>query len=339
MKKSIISIILLAILVMMSSNQKALSKEPIKNSYKEAIQTVKQFEKTSPFALDKKRTELLDKIQNYSDSLDHKAFAKYLAGTDEESISMEKTYPILYYYRHAFDEVLKEVKTTKVKKGTVAIWMLYNMGYIIKTSTTCFGIDINHRWDYMFEPYIDFLCVTHNHGDHKSVKLMEAMRKADKPVLSNFFEDDKEYCSKSPTQYKLGEFSIRTDITDHNEKLLNFITAFRIESDEIKLLHCGDSNFRTEQLGNVGGGEVNLLMLRYGSKEENNIVGTGSGQVIPNYVFLNHVIELRHRIDSSPRRRTIPSTLERASNIDCKNTVIPFWGEKMVWKNGKMYKD
>ena len=28
--------------------------------------------------------------------------------------------------------------------------------------------------------------------------------------------------------------------------------------------------------------------------------------------------------------------LERASKINCDQTYVPMWGEKMVWKNGKL---
>jgi hypothetical protein len=30
------------------------------------------------------------------------------------------------------------------------------------------------------------------------------------------------------------------------------------------------------------------------------------------------------------------SALERASKLNCENSVVPFWGEKLVWKDGKL---
>lgn len=45
---------------------------------------------------------------------------------------MEKADPILIYYRSAFDRVLEDIKNSSVEEGTVELWQLYNMGYVIK---------------------------------------------------------------------------------------------------------------------------------------------------------------------------------------------------------------
>jgi len=307
----------------------------------EAKSTMHLFRETSPFSLNDERISLLKKIQTYSDSLSYLTFNKYLKSPEQTSVSMENAFPILYCYRNAFDCIIDEVKNTKVEKGTVVIWMLYNMGIVVKTTSGCFGIDINHRWAEKFEPYLDFLCVTHNHEDHKSIELMQAMNRKGKPVLSNFFKEDNKYYSTTPANYKIGKFSIRTDMTDHNAKLLNFISVFRIDcgkdAGNFSILHCGDSNFNPMQFTHVQG-LVNLAILRFGAKEENNILGTGDGLVKPDYAVLSHIIELRHRINESPHRASINQTLDRIPQMKYEHTILPFWGEKLIWKNGKLYK-
>ena len=312
-----------------------------KNFSNEAVQTMLQLQKASPLLLNDKRLFLLNKFQTYSDNLTDTTFKEYLASPEEIADNMEHTIPILYCYRVAFDKVLDEVKNTKVKKGTTLVWMLYNMGFVIKTSSGCFGIDIDHRYAEKLEPYLDFLCVTHNHGDHYNAKLMDAMNKHGKPVLSNFYKESKEYVSTAPTSYKIGNFTIHTDITDHlaNPELPNFVTVFRIEcgkdAGNFSMLHCGDSGFNPMHFTNVQG-PVNMVVLRWGAPRENNILGTGEGQVKPDYAVLSHLIELRHK-PYPHGQASITKTLEHLPTVECKNTILPFWGEKMTWKNSKMH--
>ena len=215
------------------------------------------------------------------------------------------------------------------------------MGYVIKTPSGCFAIDIMHRWADKLEPYLDFLCVTHNHQDHYDEGLIEAMLEAGKPVLSNYIAEGKDYTSTVPTTYTIGNFSIRTSITDHNNSgLSNFVTVFTIDcgadSNHLTLMHTGDSNYKPSQYTNILG-SVNILIPRYAPNAltENNIIGTGNGQTQPDYVLLSHILELTH-ISAEESRWSLPMALERASQIQCDQTYVPMWGEKLVWKNNAL---
>ena len=307
----------------------------------EAVQTMNQFRKTSPLLLDNQRLNFLNKFQTYSDSLENTTFKEYLASTGETPVQMENRIPILYFYREAFDKVLDEVKNSKVKKGNALVWMLYNMGFVVKTPSGCFGIDIDHRLAEQLEPYLDFLCITHNHGDHYNVGLMEAMTNHGKPVLSNFYKKSVEYVSTAPARYKIVNFTIRTDLSDHlaNPDFPDFVTMFRLDCGEdagnFSLLHCGDSGFNPDHFKNVQG-PVNMVVLRWGAPRESNILGTGEGQVKPGYAVLSHLIELRHR-PYPHGQASITKTLEHLPGVKCENTILPFWGEKMRWENGRLY--
>jgi len=340
MKKTIL-FFLLFVMSVIGTVQRVYAQKIQDNLSNDAKSTMLLFRKTSPFSLNEERIALLNKFQTYSDSLPYTTFDKYLISPEQTSVDMENANPILYCYRNAFDSVIDEVKNTKVAYGTAVIWVLYNMGIVVKTPSGCFGIDINHRWAEKLEPYLDFICVTHNHEDHKSIELMESMNRKGKPVLSNFFETGGKYFSKTPANYKIGNFSICTDIADHNTTLLNFISVFRIDcgkdAGNFSILHCGDSNFNPMQFTHVQG-PVNLAILRFGAPAENNISGTGDGMVKPDYAVLSHEIELRHRINESPQRVSIAKVLNRIPRMKYEHTILPFWGEKLIWKNGNLYK-
>lgn len=339
MRKLILFSTTLLLILSACSQTKSFQKEQRKYE-NEAVETVNKFRKTSPLNLDEERLPLLKQFEVYSDNFPNTTFREYLTYSDDEATTLEHTTPILYAYRESFEKILNEVKTTKVKKGTTAIWMVYNMGFVVKTPSGCFGIDIDHRYAEKLEPYLDFLCITHNHGDHYNIKLIEAMKKNGKPILSNFCKEDEEYLSTIATEYKIGDFKISTDISDHlrSPELNDFVTLFRIEAGEdsgnFSMLHCGDSGFLPERFKNVQG-PVNLLILRWGAPRENDILGVGEGQVQPDYALLSHLIELRHR-PYPHGQASITQTLKHLPNVECDNTIIPFWGEKMVWENGRL---
>ena len=304
--------------------------------------TTQQLWGTSPSIVNTERADALSTIQGYADKCLDDYFISFLNGFDQASMSMEKSEPILYYYRSAFDRVMYGIENSKVENGTAEIWLLYNMGYIVKTPSGCFAIDISHRWAKELAPYIDFLCVTHKHSDHYNTDLIQAMFDLDKPVLSNYLKDTTyPYTAKGDKDYEIGKFKIRTCITDHNNSgLSNFVTIFQIDCGDdtgnFVFMHVGDSNFKTEQYTNIAP-HVNVLIPRYAPNAltENNILGTGAGQVQPDYVLLSHILEMAHAgVDAS--RWSLDMALERASKINCDQTYVPMWGEKMVWKNGKL---
>jgi hypothetical protein len=312
-----------------------VGKGQVSNLFDEAVETTKQIKTTSPFILDDQRINLIKRIQVYADGLTDVTFKdEYLTGTEQKSVDMENSIPVLYFYRDAFDTVLKELQTKEAPKDSVIIWSLYNMGIIVRTPSGCYGIDVNHRWAERLEPYLDFICVTHNHNDHTST-LMSVMKSKGKPVLSNFFKDDARYCSTVPFNYKIGNFSIRTDITDHDATLPNFVSVFRIESDGFSILHCGDSNFNPGQYINTIG-KVNLLIFfNTESVDGNQIIAPNL--ITPDYVALSHFVELRHKVYVSPKRYSLISGLNAISTINCKNTILPLWGEKMSWQANSQF--
>jgi hypothetical protein len=298
---------------------------------------------TSPLAMSAARQDALRKIQACIDKCNGSYFKGYANSTEGAAAEgLENIDPLLKFYHNAFDRVLNGLKNDEVPAGTAAIWMLYNMGYVIKTPSSCFAIDITHLYAEQLAPYLDFLCVSHNHSDHYSQRLIQKMLALGKPVLSNYITHgtNYSYLSTAPANYAIGSCTIRTGIADHNSTLKNFVTLFRIacgaDAGGLSLLHVGDSSYSPSQHVSVEGA-VNLLIPRYGPNplSENNILGSGAGQLQPDYALLAHIAELAHEgVDGS--RWTLDQALERASKINCAETHVPFWGEKLVWANNML---
>jgi len=332
--------ILLLIFIHNATAQNRSFKEDQNRYINAGVETIKRLNKTNPLVLDKERISLLKTIETYSDPYSDVLFKEYLKKSESEAEELEHKEPILYAYRLAFEKVLQEVKTTKVKKGTASIWLLYNMGFVIKTPSGCFGIDVEHRLADQLAPYLDFLYITHNHGDHANQKLMAAMKQLGKPIVTNFDIENSPYFSSTATSYKIGNFTLRTDISDHlrSPDLPNFVSVVRVDCGEdtgnFSLLHCGDSGFDPKRFKNVDG-PVDLVVLRWGATRENDILGLGEGQVQTKYAFLSHLIEMRHK--PYPKgQASITQTLKHLPNVACENTILPFWGEQLIWKDGEL---
>lgn len=307
---------------------------PSRNEAKEAMEKLWS---TSSLNHNTKRLEAFDAIQKYADLCSSTYFNNYQKSLDTAAANMEKYDPILTCYRLSFDKVLEDIKSAQVENHTTVMWNLYNMGYIIKTLKGCFGIDINHRYAEKLEPYLDFLCVTHNHSDHYSTELIEKMFGANKPVISNYLKNaDYPYTTKGTKAFTIGSFTVTTNITDHNTSLKNFVTTFQIDcgndGGDLVLMHVGDSNYEPEQYNIIK--PINIFIARYAPNElqENRIIGN---KVTPNYVLLSHILELAHA-GAEESRWSIKMGLERVSKINCDKTILPFLGEKLIWKNEKL---
>lgn len=293
---------------------------------------------TSCLNMNPARSKAFDAIQEYADLCSDTYFNNYLKSLDAAAANMEKYDPVLSCYRMSFDKVLEEVKSVRVENGTTIIWMLYNMGYIVKTPKGCFGVDICHRYAKELEPYLDFLCVTHNHSDHYNMDLINRMFDSGKPVISNYLKKGEgyTYTTVGISTFTIPGFTVTTNINDHNTTLTNFVTTFQVDcgndGGDLVLMHVGDSNYKASQYHIVK--PVDVFIARYAPNAltENNVIGS---VVTPEYVFLSHMLELAHAgVDES--RWPFEMGLERASKINCEHTILPFWGEKLVWRNNKL---
>lgn len=238
--------------------------------------------------------------------------------------------PALRRYDEAFDKVVAEVRSTVVPEGMLpAVWFLYNMGIVVKTPHTVFGIDIAHRKGTLLVPLLDFALVTHNHDDHVDAAFLEAMDGAGKTVVSNFFDNygalrggrmPGGYTHGGKT-FKLGDTTVLTASSDHNGYLVDFTLAFEIHVGVWTLYHTGDSA-NLEKLRPVRTPDLWFVHPRCG------IDSAEAAQTFhPRRTILGHTCELGH----DKWRWTLADAGEDAARLQGEGfeVVVPIWGDRI----------
>jgi len=160
-------------------------------------------------------------------------------------------HPVLKWYDDAFDKVLAEVKATEVKGKTPAVWYVYNMGFVVKTATCAFALDLCHRKAPELVPYLDFALCSHNHGDHYTTAFAGAMSKANKPFITNFLLNYDAYVKAPVKEMTLKGVTLRITEADHNPHLPGSINCVEArcsqDPDAYVIYHSGDAH-RPDQL-------------------------------------------------------------------------------------------
>ncbi len=129
----------------------------------------------------KDEEEILDAWQRRTDRVSAGVFDRYFLDGNTRRLAA------LRRLEDAFDKVRREVRGTTV--GDVpAVWMLYNMGVVVKTREAVFSIDLHHRRAAELAPLLDFALITHNHDDHWRQDFYRAMDRAGKTVQDRRLE-------------------------------------------------------------------------------------------------------------------------------------------------------
>lgn len=227
----------------------------------------------------------------------------------------------------AFDRVLAEVQSTKVTDKPV-IWHIYNMGIVVKTPKTCFAIDPNHRRVLQLEPLLDFALITHNHGDHCSEELYQAMNGAGKTVISNFKDNYGARSRKSggytraQKTFRLADVEIKTALTDHNDYLIDFTTTFEIRFGDFVFFHSGDCS-SVEKLNPSVRPDLWFVHPRCGLR-----VDDGVRKFAPKMTAIIHLNELGH----DRWRWNWSDGLTEKSRVEAAGgkAIMPLWGDRIT---------
>ena len=231
----------------------------------------------------------------------------------------------------AFDKVLAEVRSAVVTDKP-AVWLVYNMGVIVKTREACFSIDLKHRKALEIAPLLDFALITHNHSDHFTEEFYRAMNGAGKAVISNFKDNYGAHRTKGgvggytrvPKVFKLRDVEIRTSLTDHNGYLVDFTTAFEVHVGRYTIYHSGDCS-NVAKLNPTRRPDLWIVHPYCGMKVE-----SGVEKMKPQLTVIAHLNELGHARDRW--RWTWDDGLKAKARTEKAGgaAIVPVWGERIV---------
>lgn len=336
MKRTVISICVAAAMISSCSNEKYDTRYSYSNKGPDTYVSEEDMDKiTSILALsslnqDDVYLRLCDTLQKFSDAVVHEYFNAYTKSeipVAEEGYERYDAY--FQYHVQSLRKVVDEVKTTEVQTGAVHIWLVYNMGYVIKTAENCFGIDISHKHAIEFAPYLDFLLLTHEHGDHFDQLLIDEMGRLGKPVISNFVNND--YMDSGDRELNIGEISIKTVGGYHETE--DFVQIFCIDcgasSDHFTMMHIGDSQYLWRLFQDTEWPHLDLFIGPYSNaRQELDILD----KLVPDYTLVSHISEMRHPIGDT--RWTWKQARDRAALLNESGTsqfLAPLCGEHFVW--------
>ncbi len=270
-------------------------------------------------------------IQAACDTLEPDDYRSYTASweQDDAAFAFEEKYPALYYLRKANANALDDIRKTKVKKG-IAIWHIYNMGYVFKTPDACFGIDIKMRESERLADILDFLLITHEHVDHSSAALIDAMITAQKPVITRWREGTT--IINKPSEFKFGSCRVKVDIGDHHykqpdkrEDMLMYQVDCGKSANDYTIYHSGDgSNF----LKMTPDKKIDIFIVHVAVGMS---VEAAIGHIKPRLTFVSHVLELEHS-PKPPRawRWSFDYAFGTIMNIPENEATVLTWGERWL---------
>lgn len=271
-----------------------------------------------------KRDLLLDHMQLLLDRTGKKEFDAFDNDPEKKTSNA-----VLKFYDLALERIQKDISSTQVKEGTIVFWYLYNMGFVIKSPKSCFGVDIHHRHGKKLADLLDFVLVTHNHQDHYSLPLLQEMTKKGKGVISNFFPN-RFYTKEKNTSYDLSGIRIHCLEADHNAELKKFTMPAEI------IVPAGDKKFVFFTSGDCASEcflEKKSEKIHLYAIHPLCIMNTEKAvkKLSPDLTFIVHLQELSHEIGvwrwSIDDGRKKMRELQQA-HYPC---YLPVWGEKFLW--------
>ena len=252
-------------------------------------------------------------------------YREYLQGGKIQK--SEPSYKILTNLDKSVEKVLRGISSKSLNKGSVVVWSIYNMGYIIQTDKGSIGIDIHCRDAKRFAKYIDALLITHSHNDHYRKDLIEEMERLNKPVISNWV--DNPYKCETERSFKIGNFDISTHLGNHyfwEKESQNDMLMFVVATNGTKILHTGD-NSSLEKLEGLP--KVDLFILHHDIIKS---LPEAVKMIQPKLTILSHVMELGHPRTVNGYRWTFTHALAKSFLLKDARHVILFWGDKIRLK-------
>ncbi len=277
----------------------------------------------------RERMALIQAAGDRLSALDYRNYARSWETNTPLADLLEARHPVLGYLRDAIAGAIGEIRRTQVREG-LAVWFIYNMGYVFKTPRTCFGIDLDGRGVERLAPELDFLLNTHEHGDHVHEPLFRAMLAQNKPVVTRWYPGS--LLVSQSTNLVFGEVLIRTDLGDHHreqprqrDNMLMFEVDCGPSANHAVIYHSGDGN--------------NIDKMRPAKPVGLFILHTSVGMSVPDAVrhvkpkmtFVSHVMELGHSpLPPHAWRWPYDTAFDVIRDLPEREATVLTWGERWL---------
>lgn len=242
-------------------------------------------------------------------------------------------YPALARLDAALPRVMEEVRTAVVEDRP-AVWLVYNMGVVVKTRKALFTIDLCHPRAREYAKEFDFAVVTHNHLDHYTKKFYDEMNsRLHRTVVSNFMDNYGAVFHKGGVggfargerTFRIKDVAVRTYQSDHNEFLRGFTMPVEIECGGYTIFHVGD----TANVAELKPTRPPDLWIHH-CLCKRHITGAGAAHLKPKLTVVAHLHEMCHPSGGSRWTFADGDTAKGESEKAGVPAVVPFWGERIV---------
>lgn len=247
-------------------------------------------------------------------------------------------------------KILKEMSENTPESGII-FWKLYNCGFVFKSKETCIAIDLRPGFGCKFSAEeiksfaekLNVLLITHAHGDHYDVPLIEGMLKAGKLVLAPQPEGiSKELANKYENFVKFFGNNQEIILTWEGVNITAYDGSQGVKKDGSKIM---PNNVYYIEMGGVnfmanGDNSINSIYSKIGDEKEVDIsFATIWADWIknislskPKHVVTQHENELHHEVHGRVAHRWIHSQLKQMKDekLDIPQSVISLSSGEML---------
>ena len=250
----------------------------------------------------------------------------------------ERTYHTMVF------KAIMEIKHTTVTQGAI-VWQIQNHGFVVKTPSVTLGFDLYDYYNYqefsILADFLDVYFISHQHRDHFSKLLIDAMHTLGKPVVgpaelpnTSNFQNVSIHMNAGDNLTISGCTVTAHDGGDHAVPVRMYEV---VTPDGLKLMHTGDKEY-TDTLPIVS--DIDILMFNSWisiptsdrtDETRSEGIRTTVNFYQPDVAIAGHLIELGHLQYITP---TQPAWFlyQNAYKADDGSMLseyrIPAWGER-----------
>ena len=290
-------------------------------------------------------SDYLDHFPPYEDNYENRLYILLLFDKIvhlEHDIS--KNSDLRDFLNYRMKKTVEEIRVIRPKEE-VAVWKIYNHGFIVRDNTLTIAFDvvrgaediiIEDEYINVIAENIDVLFISHIHSDHNDIDIAEKVLQAGGAVVipENLWKNinaDFKYAVRSRSKpdsvfiNKKNRYVKFFTFPGHQGELINNVYAVELPVKK-QVMHTGDqsSGNDIEWLKNIS--EQIRIDILIPNCWTNDLAGL-TGGLAPSAVILGHENEMGHTVDHRESFEQSYQLLEKISS----GKIILNWGEKYIY--------